>query len=341
MKIYVLPVSGGGFVVQIALLKILNESAENFKPDLVLGSSGGNVSAYLSMVGDWNYSSIVKNSYLISSKLFVESWTPSFLPSWLALPLTKSVYRSSDGVKNLFKKIYNQDSVTNTEIWSGTYNKDTQKAAFFCNKSLENAFLKDLNVNEHIYDREESVYLNGNVEEIADACYASASIPYITSGVKIKGEKHVDGGVAYASPLVPLKNKIINTIRKQKSDELIQIIHFSSYNMDEVFSDNLYSNSIGLLIHSTLLHDRDACVSFLREFGTISEIPEIYNRGNKEILSRLINELKDSSYVMMLSPNVSMSISVTNFDSTEVIDIINKTEKDFRIFVWKLIKRHN
>lgn len=43
MKIYILPISGGGFVVQLAIIQHLCEL--KYVPDLCLASSGENVAA--------------------------------------------------------------------------------------------------------------------------------------------------------------------------------------------------------------------------------------------------------------------------------------------------------
>jgi hypothetical protein len=60
-KIYILPVSGGGFPAQLALLAEMYDamsiikgkhiSTKDYVPDLAMASSGGNVSIYTAMAG--------------------------------------------------------------------------------------------------------------------------------------------------------------------------------------------------------------------------------------------------------------------------------------------------
>lgn len=340
MKIYILPVSGGAFVVQIAFLKVIYEATKDKNgtgiiPDLVLSSSGGNVAAYMSMIGKWNDGCLMKNIHFLNSSLFVESWTPPFFPTWIAFPLTRSVYKNGQGIKNLFHKIYTPKTIQNTEIWTGTYNSTTQKAAFFCNKSFETSRIKDKGDNSYIYDSESGIYLNGDIDNISKACYASASIPYITPGVMIKENKHIDGGVAYASPLIPLSPKVTEVLKNEK---LIQLYYFSSYNMDDKFQDSLYSNSVGLLVHSSLLQDRAFALNILKQYGDVNKEPIIHVNINSSKLRSIINSLINKSFIIMFSPVVSYSVTVSNFDVDNLINIIKKVENNFTVHIWILKK---
>ena len=63
LEVYILPVSGGGFPAQLQELIFFsnekqlsshsNESIEII-PDIFLGTSGGNVSAYVALSGKWS-----------------------------------------------------------------------------------------------------------------------------------------------------------------------------------------------------------------------------------------------------------------------------------------------
>jgi predicted acylesterase/phospholipase RssA len=347
MKVYIMPISGGGFVAQIAMLKAINDAVSTMKPDLVLGSSGGQIAAYLAMIGDWNSNAIMRNVSLVDSALFVESWTPPFFPTWVAFLLTKSIYKSGSGIQDLFNSVYTSRSITNTEIWSGTYDSTSQKSACFCNLKSSEALIKDLDSDKYIYDSQRSVYLNGVVNDIAKVVYASASIPYVTPGVMIAEGRpegrpevmhlHKDGGSSYGSPLVPMKSKVVEAIRNNPSGP-IQIFHFSSYDMNEVFKDNMFSNSIGLLIHSMLLQDRSSTLDLLREFGKVVDIPDIYLNIDAKGLRSVLEKYKDKSYVMMLAPMKAVSVNVTMFTQKELINAIREVEKDFQIMVWSLVR---
>lgn len=344
MKIYVLPISGGGFAIQLSFLKIINESTKKLyengmKPDLVLGSSGGQISAYIAMIGNWDHAMIMKNVNLVKSSLFIESWTPSFFPTWIVFPLTGSIYRSVNGIKNLFRKVYSKLSITTTEIWSGTYNSTTQKSAMFCNLSSDKAKIKDFREDKYIYDSEKSVYLNGVIDDISKVVYASASIPIITPGVIINDNIHIDGGVAFCSPIIPMKHQVIDAIKKNNGTDPLQIYYFSSYDMNEKFADNFYLGSVGLIIHAMLIQDRASALDLLREFGPITEIPKIYSGLDTKKFEEIMTLYSKKSFIMMFSPTKSESVSITSFAGKEVVDIIKRTEKNFQVMIYELLKR--
>lgn len=345
MKIYVLPISGGGFAVQLSFLKIINEATKKLydtgiKPDLVLGSSGGQVAAYIAMIGNWDNAMIMKNVNLIKSSLFIESWTPSFFPTWIVFPLTGSIYRSGNGIRNLFRKVYTPTSITSTEIWSGTYNSKTQKSAMFCNLSSDKAKIKDFKDDKYIYDSEKSMYLNGNIDDIAKVAYASASIPYVTPGVLIHDEIHIDGGVAFCSPIIPMKHQVIDVIRAGATkDDPLQIYYFSSYDMNEKFSDNFYLGSVGLLIHAMLIQDRASTVDLLREFGPISECPKIYSDLNIKKFEEIMTLYSKKSFILMFYPLKADSVSITSFGSKEVVDILKRNELNFSVMIYELLAK--
>lgn len=330
MRIFILPVSGGGFVAQLGIMyHLLN--AKNIEPDLVLGSSGGNVTSYLSLLSGWKASKILKNCHLINSNLFVEPWTPSFFPTWLLFPFTKSIFKMGDGLINLFKNVFTTKSITNTEIWTGTYNETDQKAEFFCNLSEEDAKLKSNDI-DIIYDSAPLNYANGDIEYISKYTYGSAAIPYLTPGIEIDGEKFIDGGVSYASPIIPLSSKIKEYIKKSKSK--IQIHYFCSYDMNEMFSDDIYSKSVGLLIHSSIIKDRAFTLSFLQNFGDCDHNPKIYNEVDPATIKKVIEENEKNNYLMIFSPFGSPSISITKFTGIELQKKIKEIK--FSIYLWVL-----
>jgi hypothetical protein len=344
MRIYVLPVSGGGFPAQLGLLReiyraTMTDSEPGITPDLVFASSGGNVAAYLAMANNWTDVGIIKNGQMVDSNVFVESWTPSFFPTWIAFPMTRSIYRTGKGVDDLFQSFYTCQSIQKTEIWTGTYNNSSQRAALFCNKSFEEAKIKDNKVETYIYDSEPLHYLSGNVDTIGKVCYASASIPYLTPGIIIDNERHIDGGVSYASPLIPMSNYLSQTISRLPAIEKIQIHYFCSYDMSEKFSDSIYSQSIGLLIHSSLLQDRAFTLSLLRQYGKVSPSPEVYLKLTTQTLRLLLSQIKEKSYALFLFPDGSPSVAMTSFRGKDILNVIKTVEKGYNAFLWILERR--
>lgn len=331
MKIFIIPVSGGGFAAQLGVMHHLME-AKRIIPDLILGSSGGNVTAYISMLSNWYSKAILKNCHLLDSTLFVEPWTPSFLPTWLLFPLTKSIFRRGDGVTNLFKQVFTKRSVQQVEIWTGTYNETKQKAKIWCNLSEEEAKLKPCKSTENIYDMEPLYYSDGDVDLISQYTYGSAAIPFLTPGIEIENERYVDGGAAYSSPLVPMADKIRKVVDITKKK--LQIHYFCSYDMDQIFSDSVYASSVGLLIHSNLLSDRAFALTFLQNFGKCDPKPKIYREVDSLTIKKILDEVENRNYLMVFSPIGSPSVSITSFTGTELQKVIKSVK--FSIYLWVL-----
>lgn len=339
MKIYILPISGGGFAPQLGLLVQLfaatkTQTGDGYRPDLVLASSGGNVASYIAMMGNWTDTSIIRNCQLIDSSIFIQSWTPPFFPTWILFPITGSLYKAADGIEKLYSELYNKTSIQRTEIWTGTYNETKQKAVMFCNRSRSDSLIQDDGSDTYIYDQIPSIYLEGNIQEIGKACYASAAMPFITPGVVIRGDRYLDGGAAYSSPLIPMESKLCKVLDRAVGSEPIQIFYFCSYDMDMKFNDSMYSSSIGLLVHSSLLQDRACALSVARKYGKVKDTPKIYNGLSPPILRDVLKVYEKSSYLIMFFPKGSPTVNVTNFAGKDVCKIIKDINYKYSAYLY-------
>ena len=79
MNLYVMPISGSYFPHQLAMLEWLAEAGAA-PPSLVLGSSGGNIAAYVGMAGGW----AKQGMRVLYTELYArdvwQSWWPVYLP---------------------------------------------------------------------------------------------------------------------------------------------------------------------------------------------------------------------------------------------------------------------
>ena len=126
MRLFILPVSGGAFPVQLGFIRELNKLG--ITPDISLGSSGGNVAAYIAAATGWNPENYVNIVKPIHNGMFLASWWPyylSFLPSYIPGYFKGSIYANGTGADVYFKKMFQPETVIQTEIWSGTMNRDT------------------------------------------------------------------------------------------------------------------------------------------------------------------------------------------------------------------------
>jgi hypothetical protein len=228
-KIYILPVSGGGFPAQLALLAEMYDamsiikgkhiSTKDYVPDLAMASSGGNVSIYTAMAGGWTPEGIMRVVHDYESAMFIRSWWPSFmtfLPTWLLGIFHGSIYRNGYGAYEFFKRRFTSDNIKQTEIWTGTYDIDKKKNQMFCNLGSRHSHIRQDHFSEEqpfLTGSLPLIYLDGDLEQIALASQASASIPVVVSNVQINERNYADGGTVFASPLEPLVPEIIRIVR--------------------------------------------------------------------------------------------------------------------------------
>lgn len=340
MRIYVLPISGCEFINQLGLLselycafKLIRKftSYYDYAPHLVLGSSGGNISAYIAMSADWNDKGIIEKTSYLECDMFISNWIPIF-PSWFAIPLTGSLYRPGYGFTPFFKNFYTPINIQRSEVWTGTFNKLKCKAEFFCNKSENNAIIKN-DCEEDLYCTLPYTYLSGNIKEISTCTTASASVPFLTQSCKIDMTQYADGGVLYASPLIPLSDKL----RNQLCGKRLQLFYFCSYNMGMGLGESIITmgQPFQALIHSNILKDRNSCVDLLR---SISPDPTHIHRErlNTVELSNIIEDCEQCQhFVIILYPIHNSKLEMSGFTHKDVINCINKTREEYGAHIWK------
>ena len=226
LKVYVLPVSGGWFPMQLMLLgqvyqaRLLNaggrfKSTQDYTPDICCAASGGNIATYIAMAGDWSDTGIRRVSSNIHSEMFCRNWWPgymTFLPTWVLGIFAGALFRTGYGANMLLDKIFTPSTIQKTEIWTGTFNQSTRTCELFCNKKPGETYVWPLTYNRFLYRSMPLNFLRGNMSEIGKAIMASASIPFIFNSQTIGHHEYADGGIMYASPLTPLQDEICRIV---------------------------------------------------------------------------------------------------------------------------------
>ena len=224
LKVYALPISGGALVAQLAfLIEMFNARTKidpdpiNRYPNLVLGSSGGNISAYIGMAGGWSEAGIIRMARMMESEMFIMSWWPpslDFMPTSVIGIFNSSLYRRGYGVKTLFKNFLAPKRAQQIEIWTGTFNKTKMRAQFFCNKKEGTTYINEdrFEKDRVIYDCEPLTFTNGDLDLLAEITIASASIPVLVPNQPIRGNEYADGGTAYSSPLSVFSTELLRIV---------------------------------------------------------------------------------------------------------------------------------
>jgi predicted acylesterase/phospholipase RssA len=327
VEISVLPVSGGYFINQVALLSVICDYG--YKPNILLGSSGGAITAYVGLCADWNTNGIYRVMGDMSSDIFVRSWWGpffgKFLPSEAIGIFKNAFYKHGEGSGRMMKRYLTPASATRSEIWCGTYNKSTGNAEFFCNRCYRDSYVKDRGDDCAIPTIMR--YADGDIDKMTLATYASSCIPTLLPSVKIDNYEYYDGGLRAASPLIPLAHYL---------PQCLKIVYFSSFNMEDSKTDLTdCSNIIGIGISAVTetvtglsIADREfairlvmkCCEMNYKVFTDIEEPLKIYRRAAKA--------------VMELYPKEGHQLNIKGFDPKTAIGYIKRIRKNYGVRLW-------
>jgi hypothetical protein len=340
MRLFALPVSGGSFPIQLGLMSEI--CSLGVIPDLVLGSSGGNVSAYIGLAADWNPYGMERVASMLHCNIFAKPWLPwplNGLPSMIMGYFKGSVYQAGEESCELFKKIFTSENIRATEIWTGTLNRTNNKPQFFCNRHESSARFKKDSFDTKLLNCMPLTYLDGDIEKIANVCLASASIPILVPDKIIDGCCHTDGGTAFASPLTALIDQVINSAPHD-----LHVDYFSSFDMEAADTRGQYNNLLehgsltaSEMVRSMCLLDRMSALSLLRGHGNVRCV-EI-DKLNRERLIEMENErskYKRTVLELFPCPNVEKSVSLTKFQGNDIISLIQRTRKSYKARLWIL-----
>jgi len=295
MRVYVLPVSGGYFPLQIAELLWMDSPP----PSLVLGSSGGNIAAYLATAGVWTREGIQQVMTNMYSGLFIKSWWPAYLPylpSVLKGYFKGSAYNSNDEFVTLFKRLFDTPEAATTlaatELWSGTYNTTAGATQLFCSTAQASALLQPNPSLNQLYNVVPPVYASGDLPTLAKVCFASAAVPAVFPAQSINDALYIDGGTSYSSPLTPLRSELSKAITGRD----VHITYFSPYDMQassfnvcyepvlktsatqECAPGTMYNQGVDAfseIFKSMMLQDRMAGVSLIGDPETLAYTEEV------------------------------------------------------------------
>lgn len=343
--IFVFPVSGGYFVNQITYLcEYL--IATNSKPDVSMGSSGGNFVSYLGESTEWNTNGILSSIEKIDSTIFIQKddsgYTLGVMSSfYTALGLFKSsFYKHSTSESNVYMQDMIRSSAkgiySKTEIWTGTFNKMRSKTHNFCNKNERESIFKNNTEYNEIVHCMPHTYMNGDADIIINVSRASAAIPLFVPNIDINDELYMDGGVFYASPLPSFKGQLSEMIK----NENIHIVYFSSCNLNK----NIYKAPTGNVIDQSKLilslmgisisiQDRNSAVDLLYFLGKKIYFKEIIGDVNNLSLYYNIAK-KQKSSVIEIYPVFNKCIDLVSFTSSDVKSLMNFGRKNYKIKLW-------
>jgi len=344
MYIFILPISGGRFVSQLAGLQYLCES--NIKPEITLASSGGNVAAFIASAANWKWAGIERIARELTNDLFALQWSNISIISNVIGWFQASRYNEGKNITNYLSKYFTKETIMEDEIWTGTYNKDQKRTCLFCNKKTS-----ILDVSHIDYDLTQTtlpIFAHGDINLIGKYSTASASIPSLVPPQKIIGSLYEDGGVSSSSPLTVMSEPILNYVRSNKTSmHLIYInsINLSNHNQKSINNmvDNIKETTSDL-IRSSVVNDRLAAHKLLECFQKPHNDDDIHKTDNinyKEFNCSYDNmeKIKNIQYMINYSfleiyPDTIYEINIINFNGDDIINEIHKSYKNLKCRFW-------
>lgn len=335
MHVLVLPVSGGGFVTQLAIIQYLCEV--EYIPDVILSSSGGNVAAYVASISEWKWNNIIKVARKLSRDLFVNQWSEISIIQTIIGYYQGNKYKSGKGVYSFLKEYFNKESIQKHEIWTGTYNIKRQKARLFCNLKKEDSILNTDYIDEELTQSMSPHYCNGNIKLISDVLIASACVPGIVPAKTINGEQYLDGGVAGASPLKIMQEPILRYV--DENNEPLHLIYVNSIDLSqpEILPCNnivdTWKQTANNLIRSQTVIDRLSCYELLRcKSEQINKSEFTCNYKNMVLVKQIQDKVRFS--MLEIYPNGYYQVDITSFTGDDVLNQMTKAYHNCKCRLW-------
>ncbi len=337
MYVLILPVSGCGFPKQLAILQHLCEA--QCVPDITLASSGGNVAAFVAAAAKWTWPGIERISRELSSNLFSSSWANFSALSYVIGYFKGTIYNHGTGVTDFLHRYFTPETITTYEIWTGTYNKQNQKACLFCNRDQS---ILDLSCIDHdLTQSMPPVFNNGDINKIAYSGIASASIPATVPPQSIDNEDYIDGGIAGASPLAILREPIL----KYVNDTSLHLIYVNSIDLSKpqtITCHNVvdtFNQTAKNIVRTQTVIDRLAAYELFRcHPGTMHKEEFACNFENMKRIKCLKEKINFS--MLEIYPTNSDEIDITNFTGDDVVNLIRNTYNSCRCRFWWLTPDH-
>lgn len=389
--VYVLPVSGGALVSHLALLQEVydarikaNDGIKkgyfSYAPHIAMGSSGGNVSAFIAQASDWTSEGIERNVMHMNSALFLKKWVPNELPLIPDLPiglLKGSFYNQGCGANELFKRLFTSESIQRSELWLGAYDIKHKKAQFFCNRSPSNSYISEpfFNEEQSLYFSRPLIFTRGDVDMLADICIASATIPATVPSKEIKGLLYADGGVMYSSPFSVLHKEILRIITGKERVPLsrsFQVNNNTPENYEYIYSEDEVKEEKNLrlfyffpyqpngleypaadkdlgirvyldsILNVSMMQDRNTAYELVKSLSPEGLETETYINLNSDRLSTIIGFLNTKKhYLMCIFPHRNPLINIIHIDGPGMQREMAKVRQGYGCQVWYSKKEIN
>lgn len=337
-------------MVQLASLQLIaaaSSQERQWRPNVTLASSGGNVCAYITSAADWDYNRMEYIATMVTPSMFMSEWLPVTPLSPIAGFFQGSVYNRGSGVSSLFHDLFTETSIKKHEVWTGTYDKTERKSRLFCNLSARETCLPMDHLNVGSAQCLDSYYMDGDISLIAKVSVASASIPTIVPPQNILGGMYQDGGVAMASPLTMMQDPIS---RRARSDERgrgssLHIMYINSMDVssprnpdDAARFRNIIGNSqdtVSDMVRAQTVVDRSVALGLIaRSRRHTMYLDFKWHISNIEKLVTFLRADHVAGSVTEVYPIQPIEIDIINFTPEDVTSAMTRARLGCRARFW-------
>lgn len=340
-EILVAPISGGCFGIQLAAMYALTSCG--YKPDKVLAGSGGSVTSFITMAGAWDPNGILKCAKVLNDSVFIEKNNGilshlgmSTIVGWF----NGSFNQSNSHPETTMKKVFNSNTIQETEIWIGAINQRSGKLALFCNLSEERAQIKGDFYNLNMYNSEKLKYLSGDITKISRAMIASCSIPIQLNPQSLDDGLYIDCGTKFASPLTAMQEEI-RKISRESDEGGVHIVYVSGYDVEvnmgisnttRLSMGDLFDTIPNHVVRGMVLSDRSCAYHIVTENG--NDIPMFAMAGISSLPQIINNRKKCRSSLIEIYPINSIEIDIYNFTGDDLVKTIKCMKNKLGIRLW-------
>lgn len=347
MEVCILPISGGGFPIQVASCCLMADI--KYVPDIVFASSGGSICAFVMLASEWNALRVPMIMENLSADMFVEHWNFPILQKLYSIS-KGSIFNNGTGGENLFVSLFNSEKLQKVETWVGAYNKDLRRFKMTTNRSRStcsmNLSWSDLMLN-NLCDID---YASGDAVKMSEFISASCAIPGLVPHKHIEGHDYVDGGVVCASPLGYFRNSLVDLAKKQ-----MRAIHFftSCCEDQNKIEGGCYQTStdggsglvliqnmmdiVSSMINVSLVRDRVACNDVLMALGStlVGTVTFIANYDTLSTLQKFKNcDACGCGSILEMFIDVECYMDMATFDGETCLRYMEEAEGKMKCRLW-------
>ncbi|MCP4120166.1 MAG: patatin-like phospholipase family protein [Bacteroidetes bacterium] len=339
----ILPISGAGCFSQIAILARMSELG--YSSEVMLGASGGNITAYIANASRFNPIKMIDMAYELHPSMFCRPWTglSPIVSTYCGLHKGSLYNHGTDNTDYLLKHYQDpiaspEEVIKTNEIWSAAYDIDSQRTRLFCNRSKCEAIIDPAIMDPNIYQIEEPIYADYDVSMLSKIITASASIPLVVPPQVINGNRMQDAGLSCASPMTlmsPLFKDLKEIHLYYINSEDIDVVGTMSTSMtnDASILSN-FNQARGAMLKNITANDRRLCYDLVVRQAIRPDMTDTFdfNISGWNKCQSLCSNYKRS--LVEICPRTTTPINISSFTRDDVAKEVNNALSNSVIKVW-------